>query len=76
MLDQTAPPPSRVLSSPRCRQCAGATAVQRITPSYPGQEQWTIRCNSCGHVYQIQVASNPSPPEPLDWFERSLGALK
>ena len=76
MFDQTAPPPSRVLSSPRCRQCAGATAVQRITPSHPGQEHWVIRCDSCGRVDQIQVASKPSPPEPLDWIERSLGSPK
>ena len=49
----------------------GATAVQRITPSRPGHEYWTLRCKSCGHVHQMQVVSSTSQSESLDWFEES-----
>ena len=73
MSAQTAPSPPGVLSSPRCQRCLGATAVQRITPSLPGHEYWTLRCKSCGHVHQMQVVSSTSQAEPLDWFERNLG---
>jgi hypothetical protein len=35
-----------------------------------------IQQRPCGHVHQIQVASSPSQPEPLDWFEKTLSSSK
>ena len=72
MADQTAPSPPRFQSNPRCQRCAGATVVQRIMPSRPGHEHWTLRCKSCGHVHQMQVVSHSSQPELLDWFDGNL----
>ena len=72
MSAQTAPSPPRVLSSPQCQRCAGATVVQRITPSRPGHEHWTLRCKKCGHVDQMQVVTGPSLSDGSDWFERNL----
>jgi hypothetical protein len=50
--------------------------VQRIMPSRPGHEHWTLRCTSCGHIHQMQVASSPSQSEPLEWFESGLHTPK
>jgi hypothetical protein len=72
MAAQTAPSPTRILSSSRCGRCQGTTAVQRITPSRPGYEHWTLRCTSCGHIQQMQVESSSSQSEPVDWFDRNL----
>jgi hypothetical protein len=40
--------------------------VQRITPSQPGYEHWTLRCTRCSHIQQLQIASSTSHAEPLD----------
>ena len=64
--------PLRVLSTSRCSRCYGILAVQRIAPSRPGFEQWTLRCTSCGRIQQRQVVSSPSQSEPLDWCEKEL----
>jgi hypothetical protein len=72
MSAQLAPSAPRVLSSSKCVCCCGVTAVQRITPSRPGYEHWTLRCTRCGHIHQMQVASGPSQPDPVDWFDSNL----
>jgi hypothetical protein len=64
--------PSRALPSSRCRRCQGLTKVQRITPSQTGFEHWRLRCTRCGLIHQMQVASNPSRSDPVDWFESEL----
>ena len=68
MFAEVAPSP-RVLSSSRCDRCCGVTMVQRITPSRPGYEHWTLRCTRCGHIQQTQVVSSPSQSDPIDWFD-------
>ena len=76
MSAEAAPSPPRVLSSSRCDRCRGVTMVQRITPSQPGYEHWTLRCTRCGHTQQLQVASSTSHSEPLDWFDGNLYSPK
>ena len=68
--------PPRVLSTSRCDRCSGVTMVQRITPSRPGYEHWTLRCARCGHIHQKQVEFSPLQSEPVDWFERELVSPK
>jgi len=74
MFAQLASAPPRVYR--RCDRCRGATMVQRITPSQPGYEHWTLRCTRCGHIHQMQVVSGPSQSEPLDWFDSILYSPK
>jgi hypothetical protein len=63
-----------VLSRSRC--CRAPKMVLRITPSRTGFEHWTLRCTRCGHINQMQVASNPSQSDPVDWFDGPLDTLK
>ena len=76
MSAEIAPSPLRVLSSSRCDRCCSVTTVQRITPSRPGYEHWTLRCTRCGHVQQMQVVSSLSQSEPLDWFDSNFSSPK
>jgi RNase P subunit RPR2 len=73
---QTALSQARVLSNLRCSLCRAPILVQRITPSRTGREHWTLRCTKCGHIHQMQVASNPSQSNPVDWFDSALNTLK
>jgi uncharacterized Zn finger protein len=72
---QTAFSQAGVLSA-RCGLCCAPTLVQRITPSRTGVEHWTLRCTKCGHVHQTEVVSKPPQSDPVDWFDRTLNALK
>jgi hypothetical protein len=76
MSAEIASSPPRVLSSSPCDRCRGVTTVQRITPSRPGYEHWTLRCTRCGHVQQMQVVSSLSQSEPLDWFDSNFYSPK
>ena len=72
MSGQVATPPPWDRLSPRCQGCSGVTTVQRITSLGLGHEHWTLRCASCGHVHQMQVVSDSSQSELLDWFDGNL----
>lgn len=56
----------------RCDRCCGVTIVQPIAPSRPGDEHWTLRCRSCGHIQDMQIETGHSQSEPVVWFGRNL----
>ena len=64
--------PLRVLLSSHCTRCGGIHAVQRITPSRAGFEQWTLRCAKCGELHHMQVVSDLTQSDPVDWFDNPL----
>jgi hypothetical protein len=67
MSGQTAASSSpRALSTSRCGRCHGPAMVQH----------WTLRCTRCSHISQMQVVSDPSQSEPVDWFDGPLGFPK
>ena len=51
---------SSVRSGTRCPRCRSRAAVQSAIELRPGVEFLTLRCVSCGLVYDAQVPSDPT----------------
>jgi hypothetical protein len=51
---------SPVRSGTRCPRCRSRAAVQSASELRPGVEFLTLRCFSCGLVYDAQVQSDPT----------------
>jgi len=48
------------LSRMRCPRCRSRSTLQNTIELRPGVEYLTLRCASCGPVYDAQVPSNPT----------------
>jgi hypothetical protein len=49
----------------RCPRCRSRPTVQSVVALRPGVEYLTLRCASCGLVYDAQVPSDPTRPATL-----------
>jgi rubredoxin len=47
------------LGRPRCPKCQARPTVQSVVPIRAGFEYLTLRCTSCGLVYDGQVHTDP-----------------
>jgi hypothetical protein len=44
---------------PRCPKCRFRPTVQSVVPVRSGFEYWTLRCTTCGLVYDAQMHKDP-----------------
>jgi len=49
----------------RCPRCRSGPTVQSAVALRPGVKYLTLRCASCGLVYDAQVPSDPTSPATL-----------
>jgi hypothetical protein len=47
------------LGRPRCPKCQARPTVQSVVPIRAGFEYLTLRCTSCGLVFDAQVHTDP-----------------
>lgn len=62
----------RFAARPRCLVCQSGTQVQRVTKGRAGYEHWTLRCDRCGHIDQVQVSADPMKSEAMGWLGGGL----
>lgn len=57
---------------PRCPMCAASLEVLRIVPGRPGFEHRTLRCPTCGTIYEAQAPSDPTDSNALSSASRRI----
>jgi rubredoxin len=61
---------------PRCPKCRARPTVQSVVPIRSGFEYLTLRCTSCGLVYDAQVHTDPLRSDARGWIESELVSPK
>jgi transcription elongation factor Elf1 len=72
-----APPSEPVASAaplgrPRCPKCRARPTVQSVVQIRAGFEYLTLRCTSCGLVYDAQVHTDPLKSDARGWIDSEL----
>jgi DNA-directed RNA polymerase subunit M/transcription elongation factor TFIIS len=57
---------------PRCPKCRARPAVQNAVQMRSGFEYLTLRCTSCGLVYDAQMHTDPLRSDARDWIDSEL----
>jgi transcription elongation factor Elf1 len=60
------------LGRPRCPKCRARPTVQSVVPIRSGFEYLTLRCTSCGLVYDAQVHTDPLRSDARGWIDSEL----
>ena len=55
------------LGRQRCPKCRAVAAVQNVVPIRAGFEYLTLRCISCGLVFDAQIHTDPPKSGALVW---------
>jgi len=72
-----APPSEPVASTappgrPHCPKCRARPIIQSVVQIRFGFEYLTLRCTSCGLVYDAQVHTDPLRSDARGWIESEL----
>jgi hypothetical protein len=60
------------LGRPRCPKCRAHPTVQNVVPIRSGFEYLTLRCTSCGLVYDAQVPTDLLGSKARGWINSEL----
>jgi transcription elongation factor Elf1 len=64
------------LGRQRCPKCRALATVQNVAPIRAGFEYLTLRCTSCGLVFDAQIHTDPRKADAPGWTDRELGPPK
>jgi uncharacterized Zn finger protein len=59
-------------ATPRCPKCRSRPTVQSVIPIRSGFEYLTLRCTTCGLVYDAQVHTDPMMSDARGWIDSEL----
>jgi uncharacterized Zn finger protein len=62
----------REIVRPRCPACDAHMETLRIASGRPGFEHRTLRCSTCGLVYEVQAPADPIDANALRWLNSEL----
>ena len=57
---------------PRCPKCRSRPTVQSVVPIRSGFEYLTLRCTTCGLVYDAQMHTDPMMSNAGGWIDSEL----
>jgi transcription elongation factor Elf1 len=57
---------------PRCPKCRSRPTVQSVVPIRTGFKYVTLRCTTCGLVYDAQMHTDPMMSDGGGWIDSEL----
>jgi phage FluMu protein Com len=57
-----------------CPRCESVASMQSATAGRPGVMHQTMRCTTCGNIYDTQVEMDPINDKSLRWTSGELQA--
>jgi hypothetical protein len=76
-MPQYRPAPSTYLSPlerPRCPKCVQARMWLSKVETASGYDRRTFKCQKCGHVHSLAIASDPMQSSVSGWLSSELGS--
>ena len=64
------------LERQRCPKCRALANVQNVVPIRAGFEYLTLRCTSCGLVFDAQIHTDPPKADVRGWIDTELRPSK